>query len=83
MPSKKARLSAEAAINNILRYVENDEDNISEEEFDKEDDNHSDFDELFGENCRFCFLVMSQNIISKKTKAKKVSYTNYTFYSFT
>ena len=26
MPPKKARLSAEAAINNILRFVENDED---------------------------------------------------------
>ena len=26
MPPKKARLSAEAAVNNILRFVENDED---------------------------------------------------------
>ena len=33
MPPKKARLSAEAAINNILRFSENDEDNISDEEF--------------------------------------------------
>ena len=60
---KKARLSAEAAINNILRYLENDEDNISDEEFNEEYDNYSDLDELFGENCKFCFLVMNQNVI--------------------
>ena len=53
MPPKKARLSAEAAINNIFRFVENDE----------EDDNYSDLDELFGENCKFRFLVMNQNAI--------------------
>ena len=80
---KKARLSAAAAINSILRFVENDEDNISDKEFDEEGDNYSDLDELFGENCKFRFLVMNQNAISKKPKAKKVSYINYTFYSFT
>ena len=55
MPPKKARLSAEAAINNILRFVENDE-NIRDGEFDEEDYNHNDLDELFGENCKFRFL---------------------------
>ena len=38
-----------------------------------EDDNYSDLDELFGENCKFLFFVMNQNLISKKPKAKKVS----------
>ena len=70
MPPKKARLSAESAINNILRFVENDEDNISDAVFDEEDDNYSDLDELFGKNCKFRFLVMNQNVISKKPKAK-------------
>ena len=37
MPPKKARSSAEAATNNILRFVKNDEDTISDEEFDEED----------------------------------------------
>ena len=83
MPPKKARLSAEAAINNILRFVENDEDNIRDGEFDEEDYNHNDLDELFGENCKFRFLLMNQNAISKKPKAKKVSHINYTFYYFT
>ena len=62
--------------------MENDVDNTNDEEFDKEDYNYSDLNELFGENCKFRFLVMNQNVISKKTKAKKVSYINYTFYSF-
>ena len=66
MPPKKARLSAESAINNILRFVENDEDNISDLEFDEEDDNYSDLDELLGENCKFRFLLMNENVISKK-----------------
>ena len=66
MPPKKARLSAEPAINNILRFVENDEDNISDLEFDEEDDNYSDLDELLGENCKFRFLLMNENVISKK-----------------
>ena len=48
MPPKKARLLAEAVINNILRFVENDEDYISDEEANEEDDNYSDLDELFG-----------------------------------
>ena len=63
--------------------MENDVDNTNDEEFDKEDYNYSDLNELFGENCKFRFLVMNQNVISKKTKAKKVSYINYTFYSCT
>ena len=50
--------------------MENDEDNISDAEFDEEDDNYSDLDELFGKNCKFRFLVMNQNVISKKPKAK-------------
>ena len=83
MPPKKARLSAEAAINNILRFAENDENNISDEEFDEEDDNYSDLDELFREKCKFRFLVMNQNAISKRLQAKEVSHINYTFYSFT
>ena len=70
MLPKKARLSAESAINNTLRFVENDKDNISDEEFDEEDDNYSDLDELFGENCKFRLRVMNQNVISKKPKAK-------------
>ena len=49
----------------------------------RQTDNYSDLDELFGENCKFRFLVMNQNAISKKPKAKKVSYINYNFYSFT
>ena len=63
--------------------MENDEDNIGGEEFDEEDDNYSDLDELFGENRKFRFLVMNQNVISKRRKAKKVSDINYTVYSFT
>ena len=63
--------------------MENDEENISDEEFDEEDNNYSDLNELFGENCKFCFLVINQNVIWKKPKAKKVSYINHTFYSFT
>ena len=63
--------------------MENDEDNIGDEEFDEEDDNYSDLDELFGENRKFRFLVMNQNVISKRRKAKKVSDINYTVYSFT
>ena len=63
MSPKKARLSAEAAINNISRFVENDEDNISDEKCDEEDANYSDLDEIFGENCKFRFLVMNQNAI--------------------
>ena len=63
MSPKKARLSAEAAINNISRFVENDEDNISDEKCDEEDANYSDLDEIFGENCKFRFLVMKQNVI--------------------
>ena len=63
MSPKKARLSAEAAINNISRFVENDEDNISDEKCDEEDANYSDLDEIFGENCKFRFLVMNQNVI--------------------
>ena len=43
--------------------MENDEENISDEEFDEEDNNYSDLDELFGENCKFCFLVINQNVI--------------------
>ena len=82
MPPKKARLSAEAAINNILRFVENDEDNIIAEEFHEKDDNCSDLDELFGENCKFCFLVINQIVIPKKPKAKKVANINYTFLFF-
>ena len=62
--------------------MENDEDNIGDEEFDEEDDNYSDLDELFGENRKFHFLVMNQNVISKRRKAKKVSDINYTVYSF-
>ena len=62
--------------------MENDEENISDEEFDEEDDNYSDLDELFGENFKFWFLVINQNVIWKKPKTKKVSYINYTFYSF-
>ena len=83
MPPKKARLLAEAVINHILRFVENNKDYVSDGEFDEEDDNYSDLDELFGESCKCRFLVMNQNVISKKPKAKKVSYINYTFYSFT
>ena len=79
MPPKKARLPAEAAINNILRFLQNDEVNISDEEFAEEDN----LDELFGENCKFRCLVMNENVISKNPKAKKVSYINYTFYSCT
>ena len=63
--------------------MEDDEDNISDAELDEEDDNYSDLGELFGENCNFGFLVMNQNVISKKPKAKKISCINYTFYSFT
>ena len=63
--------------------MENDEDNIGDEEFDEDDDNYSDLDELFGENRKFRFLVMNQNVISKRRKAKKVSDINYTVYSFT
>ena len=59
--------------------MENDEDNIGDEE----DDNYSDLDELFGENRKFRFLVMNQDVISKRRKAKKVSNINYTVYSFT
>ena len=32
---------------------------------------YSDLDELFGENCKFRFVVMNQYVISKKRKAKK------------
>ena len=71
MSPKKARLSAEAAMNNILRFVENDADKKSDEKFDEEDHNYSDLDELFGENCKFRFVVMNQYVISKKRKAKK------------
>ena len=71
MPPKKARLSAEAAMNNILKFVENDADKKSDEKFDEEDHNYSDLDELFGENCKFRFVVMKQYVISKKRKAKK------------
>ena len=49
--------------------MENDEDKINQDF----DDNYSDFDELFGENCKFRFLVTNQNVISKKLKAKKLS----------
>ena len=63
MSPKKARLSAEAAINNTSRFVKNDEDDISDEKFDEEDPNYSDLDEIFGENCKFRFLVMNQNAI--------------------
>ena len=66
-----------------MSIAEDDEDNISDAELDEEDDNYSDLSELFGENCNFGFLVMNQNVISKKPKAKKISYINYTFYSFT
>ena len=66
-----------------MSIAEDDEDNISDAELDEEDDNYSDLSELFGENCNFDFLVMNQNVISKKPKAKKISYINYTFYSFT
>ena len=59
--------------------MENDEDNIGDEE----DDNYSDLDELFGENRKFRFLVMNQDVISKRRKVKKVSNINYTVYSFT
>ena len=59
--------------------MENDEDNIGDEE----DDNYSDLDELFGENRKFRFLVMNQDVKSKSRKAKKVSNINYTVYSFT
>ena len=38
-----------------------------------EDDNYSDLDEIFGENCKFLFFAMNQNVISKKPRAKKVS----------
>ena len=63
MSPKKARLSAEAAITNTSRFVKNDEDDISDEKFDEEDANYSDLDEIFGENCKFRFLVMNQNAI--------------------
>ena len=63
MSPKKARLSAGAAINNTSRFVKNDEDDISDEKFDEEDANYSDLDEIFGENCKFRFLVMNQNAI--------------------
>ena len=66
-----------------MSIAEDDEDNISDAELDEEDDNYSDLSELFGENCNSGFLVMNQNVISKKPKAKKISYINYTFYSFT
>ena len=57
MPPKKARLSAEAAINNILRFVDDDEDNISDEEYDEEDHNYSDLDKLFDGNVSFAFSL--------------------------
>ena len=66
-----------------MRYVENDEDKISDEEFDEEDDNYSDLNELFRENCKLRLLVNNQNVMSKKLKAKKGSYIYYTSYSFT
>ena len=59
--------------------MENDEDKKNDEKFGEEVYNYSDSDELFGENCKFRFLVINQYVISKKPKAC----VNYTFYYFT
>ena len=53
MPPKKAKISGESAIENILRFVEADDD-FSDDNF---DDDENDLDGIYGETGQCCIFV--------------------------